>query len=340
MLQLLVRVFTELKCKWFDGKIYSRYNHGTKGGNKKQMKKTKSLILGALVACAVVLAMLLAIPANAMMALNANLNVCEEDEVMPVQISFDANGGYGEISSFTCYNSSFELPECTFDAPCGNQYFNCWGIIGTEGEHVEGEYYYPGDIFYTGGVDVTFYAVWKDVPVKEPAVNPVMEASYNGTITVGGKLDLDKVSIIVKKNGNIVEGYEHINEESVNYFIENTSGMEVSYDRINTNEYTFDNVGVIEIIVRYQIEADDFETTMEVTVVAAQVEEPEPAPAPETPEQPEIEEPVVEQPTEEVKPADNDNNGLGLGAILGIVFGSLAVLGLGGSLLWVFVFRK
>ena len=233
MLQLLVPVFTELKCKWFDGKIYSRYNHGTKGGNKKQMKKTKSLILGALVACAVVLAMLLAIPANAMMVLNANLNVCEEDEAPMVWITYyDAVGS--ENSHDDCGNAynnytllSFE--ECGFTAPEG-KVFKCWMEYGPKGD--ENEITNDTITLYTSGR--TFYAVWEDAPVEEPA----------------------------------------------------------------------------------------------------------PAPAPETPEQPEIEEPVVEQPTEEVKPADNDNNGLGLGAILGIVFGSLAVLGLGGSMLWMFVFRK
>ena len=82
---------------------------------------------------------------------------------------------------------------------------------------------------------------------------------------------------------------------------------------------------------------------MTVNVVEAPVvEEPEPTPTPEQPEQPEqpespsVDQPTVEQPATE----DNDGNGLNVGAILGIVFGSLAVLGLGGSLLWIFVFKK
>ena len=296
--------------------------------------KIKNVVCGTLLTVALALMMILTTVSTGLVSGGTNLKIAEAEELPRVTISFDANGGTGYMDDdYENAGCGYVLPECEFEAPEGKCFY-AWRADGEETTYEPGEHYALG--YYSS---VTFYAVWEEVAVEEePVVNPVMEATYNGTITVGEKLDLDKVSVVIidENSGDELDGYDYINVESVKYFIENTSGMEVSYDRIYTNEYTFDNVGVIEIKVTWGADGDYMETIMTVEVVAEVVEEP----APETPEQPEIEEPVVEQPTEEVKPAEKDNNGLGLGAILGIVFGSLAVLGLGGSLLWAFVFRK
>ena len=179
--------------------------------------------------------------------------------------------------------------------------------------------------------------------IKGPAES--LTAIYNGTITKGEKLDLSKILIQEKNaNGVVIKSYCGNDADEGNRIVYRDMEMNI-FDYANE---TFDVLGEVQIKLgkELQPESPHTYTTMTVNVVEAPVvEEPEPepiptpTPTPEQPEQPEnpsVDQPVVEQPATE----DNDGNGLNVGAILGIVFGSLAVLGLGGSLLWIFVFRK
>lgn len=86
-------------------------------------------------------------------------------------VSFDANGGTGEMASVTVTKgSSYTLPECSFTAPEG-KVFRGWSI--------DGEIWCEGDSS-TVGRDYTFTAIWGD---------PVSSASFSlSGYTVGGKV--------------------------------------------------------------------------------------------------------------------------------------------------------
>ncbi len=73
---------------------------------------------------------------------------------MPVKytVSFDANGGTGDMDDVTVEYGPYELPECTFTAPEGKE-FKGWSLT-MDGKTVD-------QITVTG--DTTVYAVWKDI---------------------------------------------------------------------------------------------------------------------------------------------------------------------------------
>ncbi|MBQ7995698.1 MAG: InlB B-repeat-containing protein [Bacilli bacterium] len=92
-------------------------------------------------------------------------------------ISYNSNGGTGEMKSIEEYKhvSSYKLPSCTFTAPAGKQ-FKCWAknkVTGTE--------YNVGDS-YDIDDDVTFYAIWEDLPA----------AALAGTVSITGSLKYGK----------------------------------------------------------------------------------------------------------------------------------------------------
>ncbi|MBQ2734073.1 MAG: InlB B-repeat-containing protein, partial [Clostridia bacterium] len=74
-------------------------------------------------------------------------------------VSFNANGGTGSMLDETEQLGGYVLPECTFTAPTGKQ-FKCWA----EGS-ASGQQYDDGDE-YDVTADVTFYAVWENVPAQ------------------------------------------------------------------------------------------------------------------------------------------------------------------------------
>ena len=65
-------------------------------------------------------------------------------------VSFNANGGNGEMDDVTVYAGDYTLPEIGFTAPAGKQFFG-WAL--TENGEVVGDVYDVTD-------DVTFYAIW------------------------------------------------------------------------------------------------------------------------------------------------------------------------------------
>ena len=87
------------------------------------------------------------------------------------QISYEANGGSGEMESGTApMDSSFTLPSCSFTPPDGLA-FDRWAVGSAKGEKV------PAGGSYTFSRNTTLYALWKEAPV-----------TITATCTSGGSL--------------------------------------------------------------------------------------------------------------------------------------------------------
>ena len=72
-------------------------------------------------------------------------------------VSFDANGGEGSMTGGS-FTGGYTLPSCSFTAPSGKQ-FKCWALGSASGMQ------FDTDATYYLYKDVTFYAVWEDLPV-------------------------------------------------------------------------------------------------------------------------------------------------------------------------------
>ncbi len=74
--------------------------------------------------------------------------------------SFNENGGSGTISSMTGeYGDSITLPSCSFTAPTGKQ-FASWNTA----DDGNGDSYAEGVSYTFTASNVTFYAIWSDIP--------------------------------------------------------------------------------------------------------------------------------------------------------------------------------
>ena len=71
-------------------------------------------------------------------------------------VSFDANGGEGSMTGGS-FTGGYTLPSCSFTAPSGKQ-FKCWALGSASGMQ------FDTDATYYLYKDVTFYAVWEDLP--------------------------------------------------------------------------------------------------------------------------------------------------------------------------------
>ena len=74
---------------------------------------------------------------------------------LPV-VSFDANGGIGEMEDQPRQKGDYTVPDCAFTAPIGQQ-FKCWAEGSASGTQ------YDAADDYTVTDNVTFYAVWEDL---------------------------------------------------------------------------------------------------------------------------------------------------------------------------------
>ena len=85
-------------------------------------------------------------------------DVCGYDlPILGYTVKFDANGGAGSMLDETEQLGGYVLPECTFTAPTGKQ-FKCWAEGSASGQQYDVGYEY--DVT----ANVTFYAVWEDIP--------------------------------------------------------------------------------------------------------------------------------------------------------------------------------
>ena len=84
------------------------------------------------------------------------------EELPKVTISFEANGGTGEMETDYQYlGKEYILPECTFTAPT-NYVFDCWQLASNATN------YNPGDSYLIEAVaSITFIAVWAEAATVE-----------------------------------------------------------------------------------------------------------------------------------------------------------------------------
>ncbi|MBP5307886.1 MAG: InlB B-repeat-containing protein, partial [Clostridia bacterium] len=96
---------------------------------------------------------------------------------LPV-VSFDANGGTGEMDDQPRQKGSYTVPDCAFTAP-GGQQFKCWAEGSASGTQYDAADDYPVTD------NVTFYAVWEDIPTDELTGSVGIDGTlkYGQTIT-------------------------------------------------------------------------------------------------------------------------------------------------------------
>ena len=95
--------------------------------------------------------------------------------IKPCIVSYDPNGGTGEMNFYGGRKGTIQLPACTFTPPAGKQ-FKCWK---REGNNTE---FQPGDGWSVVHDFETFYAIWEDVPVD----------ALTGTVSITGSLKYDE----------------------------------------------------------------------------------------------------------------------------------------------------
>lgn len=79
-----------------------------------------------------------------------------DDDWLPT-LTFDPNGGTGEMKPHRQGGETYPLPECAFTAPEGYR-FKCWQVTG-HGEMA------PGERVYMGG-NLEAKAIWEPIPAK------------------------------------------------------------------------------------------------------------------------------------------------------------------------------
>ena len=95
--------------------------------------------------------------------------------IKPCIVSYDPNGGTGEMDFYGGRKCTIKLPTCTFTPPAGKQ-FKCWK---REGNLLE---FQPGDDWSVCHEFETFYAIWEDVPAD----------ALTGTVSITGSLKYDE----------------------------------------------------------------------------------------------------------------------------------------------------
>ena len=134
----------------------------------------------------------------------AGLETTMTVKVVGHKITFNANGGTGEMAKAE-YVGEYTLPDCTFCAPTGKQ-FKCWAESSASGTQ------YAVGYEYNVTANVTFYAVWENIPVTNYTITAT--AGANGTISPSGEVTVaegeDKTFTITANSGY------HIKDVKVN----------------------------------------------------------------------------------------------------------------------------
>lgn len=92
-------------------------------------------------------------------------------------VSFEANGGAGTMDRVSPISGEYTLPACSFTAPDG-KYFLAWAAGSADGDQ------YGAGAAYQVGSDITFYAVWEDIPSY--TLNVSASPAGAGTASGGG----------------------------------------------------------------------------------------------------------------------------------------------------------
>ena len=105
--------------------------------------------------------------------------IWEDIPVIKYNVSFNANGGSGTMLDETEQLGGYILPECGFTAPAGKQ-FKAWAEGSASGTQ------YAVGYEYDVTANVTFYAVWENIPVTNYTITAT--AGANGTISPSGEV--------------------------------------------------------------------------------------------------------------------------------------------------------
>lgn len=148
-------------------------------------------------------------------------------------VSFNANGGSGTMLDETDQLGGFALPECGFTAPAGKQ-FKCWAEGSASGTQ------YAQGVEYDVTANVTFYAVWENIPVTNYTITAT--AGANGTISPSGEV-------------SVAEG------ENKTFTITANSGYHIKDVKVNgasvgtVSTYTFNDVAAnATITVEFEVD--------------------------------------------------------------------------------------
>ena len=95
--------------------------------------------------------------------------------IKPCIVSYDPNGGTGEMNFYGGRKGTIQLPACTFTPPAGKQ-FKCWKRQDNNTE------FQPGDDWSVVHDFETFYAIWEDAPAD----------ALTGTVSITGSLKYDE----------------------------------------------------------------------------------------------------------------------------------------------------
>ncbi len=110
-------------------------------------------------------------------------------------VSFDANGGSGNMDDVTDVTGPYELPACTFSAPAGKA-FAGWTVDGGDGT-----VYQPGNT-YVITEDTTFLATWTGDTKTYQLVTNESQLAQGGVYIMVGVDDADSAHALSKKSGN------------------------------------------------------------------------------------------------------------------------------------------
>ena len=270
-------------------------------------------------------------------------------------VSFDANGGEGSMTGGS-FTGGYTLPSCSFTAPSGKQ-FKCWALGSASGMQ------FDTDATYYLYKDVTFYAVWEDIAVTEYNVT-YSDNGGNGTmvgdvVEAGGTFTLENCTYEAPE-GKQFKGWA--------VGAVNATPLKQAGDQITITADTIIYAIWEDIPVPPPAHTHDYGTTWKTDEgehwnecacgdkanKAAHADndnngkcdtcEYQMSTTPDNPDNPndtpDNPDNTPDNPnTTPDDPAD-DKDGLGAGAIIGIVIGSVAVAGVGGFALFWFVIKK
>lgn len=219
-------------------------------------------------------------------------------------VLFDSNGGEGNMESENDVYGNFTLPENSFIAPNGKQ-FKAWAIGSAQGENKN-----PGDNIEVAG-DIAIFAIWEDIPIDVH------------THDFGSSLKFD--------------GNNHWNECNCG----EKDGIAPHTDANNDGKCDVCEYGQIEVSTEPEATEPEVTETESTGAVVSEAESKEPDATEGKNENEESSESNAEESTN--VPTNTDapkKNGLGVGAIIGIVIAAIVVLEVGGFAVFWFVIKK
>ena len=119
------------------------------------------------------------------------------DEFETYTVSFNANGGTGEMTNITDVKGEYTLPECTFAAPAGQEFVG-WKVNNT------GDLLMPGAVINVNA-DATIFAQWQDLP----PVTYVVSFNANGGTGEMATLSNQHDDYVLPENGFTAPNGQH-----------------------------------------------------------------------------------------------------------------------------------